>query len=175
MTTVAPSPGSLLLLAAAAAAFCYRLCICAGKRERGEAEQAKSRSVLHYCTDDYVICACCYCCCWWCLRVWACSDVHGERWKPVVSAVASASVTVSACTQELLSHAGCFCQCWATSVTPQGLGVPRMAVAASVTCSIPVRAERPLWTVCYKEQRFRGGSKKKSVSSWDDKVLPHAT
>lgn len=89
-----------------------------------------------------------------------------------MSAVASASVTVSACTQELLSHAGCFCQCWVTSVTPQGLGVPRMAVAAFVTCSIPVGAERPLWTVCYKEQGFR---RKKSVLSWDDKVLPHAT
>lgn len=55
----------------------------------------------------------CVCVCvvmWWCsVRVL----------KPVVSVVASVTLTASLSTQELLSHAGCFCQSWAEAVTPQ--------------------------------------------------------
>lgn len=52
-------------------------------------------------------------------------------------------------------------------MTPQGLGVPWMAVAASLTCAIPVGAQCPLWTVRYKEQP----SRKECVLSTGDQVF----
>lgn len=51
--------------------------------------------------------------------MWWCSDVQCECRSHVVSAIASVTLTGSLSTQELLSHADCFCQSWAEAVTPQ--------------------------------------------------------
>lgn len=73
----------------------------------------------------------------------------GWVWKPVVSVVASVTLTVSPSTQELLSHAACFCQCWAEGVTPQRFAAPCVCAADgcrwSCTCIFPAEQTAPCW------------------------------
>lgn len=73
----------------------------------------------------------------------------GWVWKPVVSVVASVTLTVSPSTQELLSHAACFCQCWAEGVTPQRFAAPCVCATDgcrwSCTCIFPAEQTAPCW------------------------------
>lgn len=85
---------------------------------------------------------------WWC-------SVRVQ--KPVVSVVASVTLTDSPSTQELLSHAGCFCQCWAEAVTPQRF-MAAAGCCCSCTCIFPAEMTAPCWLL----------SKVKRFISWRD-------
>ena len=131
VTTVAPSPGAPSQLVAATdgvwptqAARQTYACVtgCVFVRDLW--------SLVHWSVCILSGCTCCGACARsaWpqsalvCVR--ACAHVAMFRCsvrvlKPVVSVVASVTLTASLSTQELLSHAGCFCQSWAEAVTPQ--------------------------------------------------------
>lgn len=86
---------------------------------------------------------------WWCSLIVE---------KPVVPVIASVSLTASLSTQELLSHAGCFCQSWAEDASPQRffffppsvcvLVLRSVVLLSTCTCIyFPCRADCPLLAV----------------------------
>lgn len=112
---------------------------------------------VHFICLRMLRCVCCLCirlasnlrlCVCVGVLMWWCSDVQRRVWRPVVSVVASVTLTASLSTQELLSHAGCFCQCWAEAVTPQRFTALCVRAADSwalVPAFFPAEQTAPCW------------------------------